>query len=73
MKKKKFEEPELQEAEERLKPGDTIKCSNADEMIELSTELAKEDIQTDFEYEKNGEKGYWLIITSVKQGGSRRE
>lgn len=66
MKKKKFEEPELQEARERLKPGDTIKCSNADEMIKVSTELGKEDIQTDFKYEKNGEKGYWLIITSVK-------
>lgn len=71
--KKKFEEPELKEAREGLRPGDTIKCSNADAMIYLQTELAKEDIQTDFEYERNGEKGLWLLITSVKQGGSRRE
>lgn len=37
-----------------LQIGDTIKCSNADEMVSLSTELAKEDIKTDFVYEKDG-------------------
>nr|DAJ11666.1 MAG TPA: breakpoint cluster region protein [Caudoviricetes sp.] len=66
MEKKKFEKPELREAEAKLKPGDTIKCSNTEEMIYLQTELAKEDIQVDFVYERNGEKGLWLLITSVK-------
>ena len=73
MEKKEFKEPELIEAQAKLKLGDTIKCSNADKMIYLQTELAKEDIQVDFVYERNGEKGLWLLITSVKQGGSRRE
>ena len=45
-----------------LQIGDTIKCSNADEMVSLSTELAKEDIKTDFVYEKDGVKGLWLKI-----------
>lgn len=45
MEKKEFKEPELIEAQAKLKLGDTIKCSNADEMIYLQTELAKEDIQ----------------------------
>ena len=46
----------------KLKVGDIIKCSNADEMIELSTELAKQDIKTDFVYEKDGVKGLWIEI-----------
>ena len=45
-----------------LKVGDTIKCSNADEMIEISTELAKDNIKTDFVYEKDGAKGLWLEV-----------
>lgn len=45
-----------------LNIGDTIKCASADEMIELSTALAKEDIKTDFMYEKDGVKGLWLEI-----------
>lgn len=48
MEKKEFKEPELIEAQAKPKLGDTIKCSNADEMIYLQTELAKEDIQVDF-------------------------
>ena len=34
MEKKEFKEPELIEAQAKLKLGDTIKCSNADEMIQ---------------------------------------
>ena len=47
-----------------LKVGDTIKCSTADEMVEVSEELMKSDIMTDFMYEKDGEKGYWLIVVN---------
>nr|DAK81743.1 MAG TPA: Cytosine specific methyltransferase [Bacteriophage sp.] len=45
-----------------LKSGDTIKCSDAEEMIKIMNELEKENIHTDFLYEKDGEKGYWLEI-----------
>ena len=45
-----------------LQKGDTIKCHNADEMVELSTILSKEDIDNDFLYEKDGKKGFWIEI-----------
>ena len=45
-----------------LKPGDTIKCHDADEMIDLMQELEKEDIHSDFLYVKDGVKGLWLEI-----------
>ena len=45
-----------------LKSGDTIKCSDGEDMIKTMNELGKYDIQTDFLYEKDGEKGYWLEI-----------
>lgn len=48
-----------------LKVGDTIKCANADDMINTMTELAKEDIETDFMYEKDGKKGLWLEVIRV--------
>ena len=71
--KKKWKEPEMLtgKVKGKLNPGDTIKCSNTDEMLYLQAELAKEDIYVDFEYERNGEKGLWLLITSVKQGGQQ--
>nr|DAR48708.1 MAG TPA: hypothetical protein [Bacteriophage sp.] len=43
-----------------LKSGDTIKCLDAEDMIKIMNELEKEN--TDFLYEKDGEKGYWLEI-----------
>lgn len=45
-----------------MKSGDTIKCQNKDEMVELMQELEKEDIHTDFMYEKDGLKGFWLVV-----------
>lgn len=49
-----------------LKVGDTIKCHDKDEMIDLMHELEKENIETDFMYEKDGVKGLWLVV--VKAG-----
>lgn len=46
-----------------LKKGDTIKCKNAHDLVNTMMRLAKEDIETDFLYELNGEKGHWLIVT----------
>lgn len=47
----------------RLKVGDTIQCHDKDEMVDIFLALQKEDIDSDFLYEKDGEKGLWLIIT----------
>ena len=41
-----------------LKSGDTIKCFDTEDMIKTMNELEKENIHTDFLYEK----GYWLEI-----------
>lgn len=48
-----------------LNVGDTIKCANAEDMVDTMQELANENIQTDFLYEKDGEKGLWLEIIKV--------
>ena len=42
--------------------GDFIKCHNKDEMIDLVSDLLDEGFETDFCYEKDGEKGYWLEV-----------
>lgn len=48
-----------------LKVGDTIRCADADDMINTMTVLAEEDIFTDFLYEKDGVKGFWLVVEKV--------
>ena len=52
-----------------LKVGDTIKCHDKDDMVNTMTELAKEDIYCDFMYEKDGEKGLWLVVEKIGNGG----
>lgn len=48
-----------------LKVGDTIKCHDKEDMVNLMTELAKVNITTDFMYEKDGQEGLWLVIEKV--------
>ena len=48
-----------------MKKGDTIKCHDPDEMIDMMHELIRNGIESDFMYEKDGEKGLWLVITRV--------
>ena len=50
-----------------LKVGDTIKCRDADDLIDTMKDLAKEGIETDFVYEKDGKRGLWLEITKIKR------
>ncbi len=50
----------------KLQVGDLIKCSDPEQMIEQMYSLLEEGIETDFVYEHNQEKGYWLEITSVE-------
>ena len=46
-----------------LKKGDTVKCHDGEELLDLMKELEKEGYETDFHFEKDGEKGLWLEIT----------
>ncbi len=48
-----------------LKVGDTIKCADADDMIRTMQELEKENITTDFMYEKDGQSGLWLEVKRI--------
>jgi len=47
-----------------LKVGDTIKCCK-EAIVDVMMELENEGITTDFMYEKDGEEGYWLVVTRV--------
>lgn len=51
----------------KLKVGDTIKCSSKEEMVSMSNALASENIITDFLYENDGEKGLWLTVEAVAE------
>ncbi len=51
-----------------LKVGDHIECHDKEEMLNRSIELGKAGIQTEFDYEMNGEGGLWLVITEVEDG-----
>ena len=48
-----------------LQVGDTIQCHDKEEMVNLMTELEKENITTDFMYEKDGIKGLWLVVERI--------
>ena len=47
-----------------MKVGDTITCANKYDLIDMMFELAKEGIETDFDY--SGDKPR-LIITAIKE------
>ena len=53
--------------ERTLKVGDTIKCHDKDDMVNISTSLAQEGIMTDFMYEKDGKQGLWLVVVDYYQ------
>ena len=50
----------------KFKPGDTIKCVDKEDMVETMMQLAQEDIETDFLYERDGVKGYWLEVIEIE-------
>ena len=50
-----------------LQVGDTIRCHDKDEMVNISMELDNEGIDTDFLYEKDGQKGLWLVVVDIKK------
>lgn len=52
-----------------MKVGDTIKCRDKFNMVDNMMQLAKNDIETEFVYEKDGVKGFWLEVVKVKYDG----
>ena len=48
-----------------LKKGDTIKCANEKDLLITMKGLETAGIETDFLYEKDGEKGLWLEVIRV--------
>lgn len=49
-----------------LKVGDTIQCRDKDDMLATYIDLQNNGAVTEFMYEKDGEKGLWLIVTEVE-------
>ena len=50
-----------------MRVGDTIKCKDPKDMVDYMYALNREGIETAFLYEKDGEKGLWLVVTKVKR------
>ena len=50
-----------------LKAGDTIKCANKEDLLNTHNDLALNGVYTDFLYEKDGERGLWLIVEKIKE------
>ena len=48
-----------------LKVGDTIKCADKEDCVNVMVNLAKEGIETDFLYEKDEEQGLRLVVIKV--------
>lgn len=46
--------------------GDYIQCHDPEDMIDTMTDLAQEDIETDFVYERDGVRGLWLEVTKIR-------
>lgn len=46
--------------------GDTIQCGDTDDVVKTMKDLAKDGVETDFLYEKDGVQGLWLEVKEVK-------
>lgn len=51
-----------------LRVGDTIKCASGDDAINTMQSLATEGVETDFLYEKDGQKGLRLVACKISEG-----
>lgn len=47
--------------------GNTNECHNQDDCIRTMMELEHEGVETDFLYEKDGERGLWLEVKEVAE------
>lgn len=48
-----------------LQVSDTIQCGDTDDVVKTMKDLAKEGVETDFLYEKDGVQGLWLEVKGV--------
>lgn len=55
----------------KLSIGDTIKCADKEDCVNMMSELAKEGVETDFLYEKDGERGFWLEVEKAMEDGRK--
>ena len=53
--------------EKKLKIGDTIQCADVDDLIDTMTELAQNGVITDWTFEKDGQKGLWLVVEEIEE------
>lgn len=51
-----------------MKVGDMIKCSDPEELLKYDMEARAAGMLTDFCYEVDGERGYWLVIVEEENG-----
>ena len=45
--------------------GDTIQCRDKEDLVETMHELMELGIETDFKFEKDGERGLWLVVEKI--------
>ena len=57
----------------KLNVGDTIKCSDKAEAIMIMMALEDDGLETDFLYEKDGQKGLWIEVTGIQKGDNDAE
>ena len=46
----------------RLQPGELIKCFDVDDMVKTDREVNQGGYTTEYIYEVDGEKEYWMLI-----------
>lgn len=51
---------------EQLQVGDWIKCKDREDMITTMHDLIMEGIETEYHYERHGERGLWLEVINVE-------
>lgn len=54
-------QPTVHEASE-LRKGDMIKCADKDDLIHTDRDLSDAGYVTEFCFEKDGERGNWVVI-----------
>lgn len=59
------EPPEPSEEYDSLEVGDWVRCKDRDDMLNTMHDLIMEGIETDFRYERHGQKGLWLEVIKV--------
>lgn len=57
--------PEPPDTDPPIEVGDWIECKDREHMIMTMHDLADEDIETEFRYQRNGKPGLWLEVIAI--------